>query len=176
MEAGKDETASVLGTGLEYSFAKTACWKPSPSIDYSWDLKVYFHSSPSIVIIFRIDIDAEHAPVYAMNRMLRLFDFISLILTHRTVYVACDLGWRVFQLSISRSTTPDVIKMLSKLEEFFAQQLHSSVRAISSLTQSRSRPGSPVRSRAAVTKQQSQQPGAPGSVSWFNMLFLRGYL
>lgn len=77
----------------------------------------------------------------------------------RTVYVVCDLGWRVFQLSISRSTTPDVIKMLTKLEEFFTQQLNSSVRAISSLTQSHSRPGSPKQSRDIMSKQTSQQSG-----------------
>lgn len=78
----------------------------------------------------------------------------------RTVYVVCDLGWRVFQLSISRSTTPDVIKMLTKLEEFFTQQLNSSVRAISSITRSHSRPGSPTQSRLKLAEKTNLQPGA----------------
>nr|XP_039251251.1 transmembrane protein KIAA1109-like isoform X2 [Styela clava] len=78
-----------------------------------------------------------------------------------SVYVHCDLGWRVFQLSISRSTTPDVIKMLSKLEEFFSQQLHSSVRAISSWTQSHARPVSPKKIREPIMKQSSIREPAP---------------
>ena len=42
-----------------------------------------------------------------------------------------SLGWDQFHLMISRSTTPDLIKLAGKLEEFFSQQLTSSRRAFS---------------------------------------------
>ena len=42
-----------------------------------------------------------------------------------------DLGWEKFHLMISRSTTPDLIKMATKLEEFFTQQFTSSKRVFS---------------------------------------------
>jgi hypothetical protein len=42
-----------------------------------------------------------------------------------------ELDWDKFHLMISRSTTPDLIKMVNKLEEFFAQQLNSSKRVLS---------------------------------------------
>ncbi|XP_076826116.1 bridge-like lipid transfer protein family member 1 isoform X2 [Clavelina lepadiformis] len=41
------------------------------------------------------------------------------------VFVPGDVGWENFSLAISRSTTPDVIKMLAKLEEFFTQQFQN---------------------------------------------------
>lgn len=41
------------------------------------------------------------------------------------------LGWDQFHVMISRSTTPDLIKLVGKLEEFFSQQLTSSRRAFS---------------------------------------------
>ena len=42
-----------------------------------------------------------------------------------------DLSWDKFHLMISRSTTPDLIKMAHKLEEFFTQQRTSSKRVLS---------------------------------------------
>lgn len=41
-----------------------------------------------------------------------------------------DLKWDKFHMLISRSTTPDLIRLSSKLEEFFAQQFTSSKRAL----------------------------------------------
>ncbi|KAL5011394.1 hypothetical protein ScPMuIL_009945, partial [Solemya velum] len=43
-----------------------------------------------------------------------------------------DLGWDKFHILISRSTTSDLIKMVSKLEEFFTNQFASSKRVLSS--------------------------------------------
>lgn len=44
-----------------------------------------------------------------------------------------DMGWDKLHLMISRSTTPDIIKMISKVEEFLSQQLHSSKRVFISM-------------------------------------------
>ena len=49
------------------------------------------------------------------------------------VLVHVDVGWDKFHLMISRSTTPDIIKMVSKVEEFLSQQLHSSKRVFISM-------------------------------------------
>ncbi|XP_041971055.1 transmembrane protein KIAA1109 homolog isoform X2 [Aricia agestis] len=49
------------------------------------------------------------------------------ILTHGT------LSWQQLQILMSRSTTPDLLKMQLKLEEFFTQQFKSSKRVFSSL-------------------------------------------
>ncbi|XP_035233052.1 transmembrane protein KIAA1109-like, partial [Stegodyphus dumicola] len=49
------------------------------------------------------------------------------------IFINGELSWDQLQLLISKSTTPDLIKMYSKLEEFFSQQFHSSKRVFSSL-------------------------------------------
>ncbi|CAH0602821.1 unnamed protein product [Chrysodeixis includens] len=51
----------------------------------------------------------------------------AIILTHGT------LSWHQLQILMSRSTTPDLLKMQLKLEEFFTQQFKSSKRVFSSL-------------------------------------------
>ncbi|XP_071088521.1 bridge-like lipid transfer protein family member 1 [Haliotis cracherodii] len=53
--------------------------------------------------------------------------------TKRSAYlfVNGDLHWDQFHLMISRSTTPDLIKLVAKLDEFFTQQLTSSKRVLS---------------------------------------------
>nr|KAG5688413.1 hypothetical protein BaRGS_001195 [Batillaria attramentaria] len=47
------------------------------------------------------------------------------------LFVNGSLTWDQFHLMISRSTTPDLIKLVGKLDEFFSQQLTSSRRAFS---------------------------------------------
>ncbi|XP_037098160.1 transmembrane protein KIAA1109 homolog isoform X2 [Syngnathus acus] len=47
------------------------------------------------------------------------------------VFVHGDLQWDIFQVIISRSTTPDLIKIGMKLQEFFTQQFDTSKRALS---------------------------------------------
>jgi uracil-DNA glycosylase len=51
----------------------------------------------------------------------------AIILTNGT------LSWHQLQILMSRSTTPDLLKMQLKLEEFFTQQFKSSKRVFSSL-------------------------------------------
>ena len=62
------------------------------------------------------------------------------------------LGWNELQMVMSRSTTPDLIKMFGKLQDFFSQQQRSGMHAFSAkrslaatssfpLTRSGSRPG-----------------------------------
>ncbi|KAJ0182155.1 hypothetical protein K1T71_002877 [Dendrolimus kikuchii] len=51
----------------------------------------------------------------------------AIILTHGT------LSWHQLQILMSRSTTPDLLKMQLKLEEFFTQQFKSSKRVFNSL-------------------------------------------
>ncbi|KAK3100226.1 hypothetical protein FSP39_016558 [Pinctada imbricata] len=44
-----------------------------------------------------------------------------------------DFEWDQFHIMISRSTTPDIIKMVSKIEEFITMQFNSSKRMLSSI-------------------------------------------
>ncbi|ESO89448.1 hypothetical protein LOTGIDRAFT_234295 [Lottia gigantea] len=64
------------------------------------------------------------------------------VATNRSAYlfVNGDLQWDQFHLMISRSTTPDLIKLVSKLEEFFTQQLTSSKRVLSAFGPLSSKP------------------------------------
>jgi hypothetical protein len=48
------------------------------------------------------------------------------------ILLTCDMSWDEFQLIISRSPTPDIVKIISKLEDFFDQQHRNSIRALSS--------------------------------------------
>ncbi|XP_077984720.1 bridge-like lipid transfer protein family member 1 [Glandiceps talaboti] len=50
-----------------------------------------------------------------------------------SVFVNTELTWDKFQMMLSRSTTPDLIKITYKLEEFFSQQFNNSKRVLSSL-------------------------------------------
>lgn len=50
-----------------------------------------------------------------------------------TIFLQGDLGWDQLQIMISKSTTPDLLKMFFKLDEFFSQQFKSSKRVFSSL-------------------------------------------
>ncbi|XP_075472009.1 bridge-like lipid transfer protein family member 1 isoform X4 [Ascaphus truei] len=47
------------------------------------------------------------------------------------IFIHGDLKWDIFQVMISRSTTPDLIKIGMKLQEFFTQQFDTSKRALS---------------------------------------------
>uniref|UniRef100_A0A8C1ZIY2 Si:ch211-233a24.2 n=1 Tax=Cyprinus carpio TaxID=7962 RepID=A0A8C1ZIY2_CYPCA len=47
------------------------------------------------------------------------------------IFIHGDLQWDIFQVIISRSTTPDLIKIGMKLQEFFTQQFDTSKRALS---------------------------------------------
>lgn len=47
------------------------------------------------------------------------------------IYLHGKFGWDKFHLMLSRSTTPDIIKIINKLEEFFSEQMRSSKRVLS---------------------------------------------
>ncbi|MFT7806383.1 uncharacterized protein KIAA1109 homolog isoform X8 [Arapaima gigas] len=47
------------------------------------------------------------------------------------IFIHGDLQWDIFQVIISRSTTPDLIKIGMKLQEFFTQQFDTSKRVLS---------------------------------------------
>lgn len=49
------------------------------------------------------------------------------------IYMHGDLAWNDFKIMICRSTTPDMVKMIAKIQEFIAQQHRNSIRALSSL-------------------------------------------
>ena len=49
------------------------------------------------------------------------------------IYMHGDLAWKDFKIMICRSTTPDLVKMIAKIQEFLAQQHRNSIRALSSL-------------------------------------------
>ncbi|XP_048589365.1 transmembrane protein KIAA1109 homolog isoform X3 [Nematostella vectensis] len=49
------------------------------------------------------------------------------------IFMHGDLCWTDFKLMISRSTTPDLVKMTAKIQDFFTQQHRNSIRALSTL-------------------------------------------
>ena len=49
------------------------------------------------------------------------------------IYMHGELAWNDFKVMICRSTTPDFVKMITKIQDFFAQQHRNSMRALSSL-------------------------------------------
>ena len=51
------------------------------------------------------------------------------------IFIHCEVSWDQLQLMISKSTTTDLIKMYSKLEEFFLQQFQSSRRVLIGLNE-----------------------------------------
>ncbi|BFZ14882.1 hypothetical protein BsWGS_17921 [Bradybaena similaris] len=70
---------------------------------------------------WHVDSDAQMDTPLATNRSAFLF-------------VNGKLSWSHFHLMISRSTTPDLIKIISKLDEFFSQQVMSSRRVFQHTT------------------------------------------
>ncbi|XP_071510002.1 bridge-like lipid transfer protein family member 1 [Diadema antillarum] len=52
--------------------------------------------------------------------------------TVESVYANTTIGWDTLQLLICRSTTPDMLRIAARLEEFFTQQFTSSRRMLSS--------------------------------------------
>ncbi|KAG8178566.1 hypothetical protein JTE90_004495 [Oedothorax gibbosus] len=85
-------------------------------------------------------------------------DYLSSHPTKRPalIFVNGELSWDQLQLLISKSTTPDLIKMYSKLEEFFAQQFHSSKRVFSSLQPRLQRHSIKSRSRKSKTSEETE--------------------
>ncbi|KAK4336894.1 hypothetical protein RND71_043459 [Anisodus tanguticus] len=53
------------------------------------------------------------------------------------MFIHCVLSWDQLQILLSKSTTPDIIKIITKLDEFFSQQFHSSKRVFTSLQNSK---------------------------------------
>ncbi|RWS10976.1 uncharacterized protein B4U79_15895 [Dinothrombium tinctorium] len=70
------------------------------------------------------------------------------------IFIHCVLHWDQIQVMISKSTTPDIMKIIARLEEFFSQQFHSSKRVFSSLQPSKSFSRQSIKSRNAKTKTQ----------------------
>lgn len=80
------------------------------------------------------------------------------------IFIHSQLVWDQLQILMSKSTTPDITKICAKLEEFFTQQFHSSVRVLSALEPtSKAFHRSSLKSRPILKKQSSpQQPiGSP---------------
>ena len=57
------------------------------------------------------------------------------------IFVNGVLSWDRLHMMISRSTTPDLIKIVNKLEEFFIQQHKSGMRALAVMTPAAARRG-----------------------------------
>lgn len=72
------------------------------------------------------------------------------------IYVRADMSWTDFKLMISRSTTPDFIKMIAKIQEFFTQQHRNSLRALSTL-----RNPTPLATGAILSNLAMQQLSVP---------------
>ena len=75
------------------------------------------------------------------------------------IFIHGVLNWDQMQVLMSKSTTPDIMKIVAKLEEFFSQQFHSSKRVFSSL-QPKSYNRSSFKSKASK-RTQSVSSGSP---------------
>ena len=60
---------------------------------------------------------------------------LTCLFVHRAalLFAHGDLKWDKFHILISRSTTPDLMKIVSKLDEFISQQFTSSKRALGAM-------------------------------------------
>ena len=71
------------------------------------------------------------------------------------IYMHGELAWNDLKVMICRSTTPDFLKMISKIQEFFAQQHRNSMRALSSLNTPSLRSGNIMSQLSAPINAQS---------------------
>ncbi|XP_072351819.1 bridge-like lipid transfer protein family member 1 isoform X8 [Scyliorhinus torazame] len=93
----------------------------------STDARVDYMGSSILMGIFS-NADLQLQDEWKVN----LHNTIDLSMTEKSeVFVHGDLQWDIFQVMISRSTTPDLIKIGMKLQEFFTQQFDTSKRALS---------------------------------------------
>lgn len=84
----------------------------------------------------------------------------AMILTHGR------LGWQQLQILMSRSTTPDLLKMQLKLEEFFTQQFNSSKRVFNSLHPNYMANGRRARRDRDSMESSASSTGVQPSVPW----------
>ncbi|XP_067898633.1 bridge-like lipid transfer protein family member 1 isoform X10 [Heterodontus francisci] len=93
----------------------------------STDARVDYMGSSILMGIFS-NADLQLQDEWKVN----LHNTVDLSMTEKSeVFVHGDLQWDIFQVMISRSTTPDLIKIGMKLQEFFTQQFDTSKRALS---------------------------------------------
>ncbi|XP_032872772.1 transmembrane protein KIAA1109 homolog isoform X2 [Amblyraja radiata] len=93
----------------------------------STDARVDYMGSSILMGIFS-NADLQLQDEWKVN----LYSTVDLSITEKSeVFVHGDLQWDIFQVMISRSTTPDLIKIGMKLQEFFTQQFDTSKRALS---------------------------------------------
>ena len=69
------------------------------------------------------------------------------------IYLHGKFCWDKFHMMLSRSTTPDIIKIINKLEEFFGEQMRSSKRVLSAFAPI------PSSSRSRVKVRKSTEEG-----------------
>lgn len=72
------------------------------------------------------------------------------------MFIHCVLSWDQLQLLLSKSTTPDIIKITVKLDEFFSKQFHSGKRVFTSLQKNQSFNNRQSFKRSTNSKNQSQ--------------------
>ncbi|XP_059821063.1 bridge-like lipid transfer protein family member 1 [Hypanus sabinus] len=93
----------------------------------STDARVDYMGSSILMGIFS-NADLQLQDEWKVN----LYNTVDLSMTEKSeAFVHGDLQWDIFQVMISRSTTPDLIKIGMKLQEFFTQQFDTSKRALS---------------------------------------------
>ena len=81
------------------------------------------------------------------------------------IFIHSRLVWDQLQILMSKSTTPDITKICAKLEEFFTQQFHSSVRVLSALEpSSKTFHRSSLKSKPLLRKQTSVSRGEQASL------------
>lgn len=76
------------------------------------------------------------------------------------MFIHCVLSWDQLQILLSKSTTPDIIKITAKLDEFFSKQFHSGKRVFTSLQKNQS-----FNRQSFKRAAKNQQPPSAASIS-----------
>lgn len=142
-----DAKGGIVGGILELSDIRTElnvfedkCREPQHRITFSLhtlENRVDYMGS-SILMVRISDLSASFHDEWRISPkhdVTNLSSPSSLYPTKRpaSIYMHGSLKWDQMQMLMSKSTSPDFIKIAAKLEEFFTQQLHSGKRVFDSL-------------------------------------------
>ena len=164
-----DAKSGIVGGQIELS-----------KIETKLNVKEYYGMEPDHVITTRLNalqtrIDYMGSPIlmFRMSNLdLRLKDEWKIdvdnkigYLGHPTkrpalMFIHCVLSWDQLQILLSKSTTPDIIKIIAKLDEFFSKQFHSGKRVFTSLQKNQS-----FNRQSFKRAAKNQQPQSSASIS-----------
>lgn len=169
-----DAKSGIVGGQIELS-----------KIETKLNVKEFYGMEPDHVITVKLNalqtrIDYMGSPILMLrmsNLDLRLKDEWKIdvdnkigYLGHPTkrpalMFIHCVLSWDQLQILLSKSTTPDIIKIITKLDEFFSKQFHSGKRVFTSLQKNQSFNRQSFKRAAKNQQPQSSAAAAAAAIS-----------